>query len=508
MNAPTKEALALLKAQDDRAVLERLREISGVKEDADFESKHPRSVRGRFDSKVVASKEVHRRQLNAIIHSIPPQFTKGLQIKVGATINGDAEYSPGRGIVLKAELLDTHRFSDYNAGIEYQKANPKARVSIAHTIGRTYGIDSKGDIGEEYAKHVVVHEVGHYVNDQLSESQLSFATKAFKNVSTPTVLAYHAYISDRQLGGTSNPIVERKLKREQFAEAFRQFILEGKYKKEFAALKPERRVATESFEESKHRRDREGKFAEKGGAGSSKVNPKVLAWAQKKWGSRKASDGSSIAQNFAEWFGDSKVVDKDGNPLVVYHGSRNVEPITAFRDSQGGSWFGAGVYLTTSPEQASLYAVHGDRSLNPDTAEAPGVIPVYVSLRRAFVMDDTSVEKESLRDITRALKENHSASMAKQFSDWSAKENRSGWDVWNFLESKQFNGATWTGGFARDVLAESGFDGLFAKHGDPAFDEIAHGADHVVAFNPAQIKSAIGNRGTFSRKSAKITEGL
>jgi len=26
---------------------------------------------------------------------------------------------------------------------------------------------------------------------------------------------------------------------------------------------------------------------------------------------------------FRDWFGDSKVVDKDSNPLVVYHGTRS-----------------------------------------------------------------------------------------------------------------------------------------------------------------------------------------
>jgi len=47
----------------------------------------------------------------------------------------------------------------------------------------------------------------------------------------------------------------------------------------------------------------------------------VADWAKDKWGDKTAPDGSLIWQNFTQWFGDSAVVDKDGKPLVVYHGA-------------------------------------------------------------------------------------------------------------------------------------------------------------------------------------------
>lgn len=44
------------------------------------------------------------------------------------------------------------------------------------------------------------------------------------------------------------------------------------------------------------------------------------------------------SQSFKEWFGNSKVVDSAGNPLMVYHGSRNTK-IKSFKPNVDGIWF-------------------------------------------------------------------------------------------------------------------------------------------------------------------------
>lgn len=54
---------------------------------------------------------------------------------------------------------------------------------------------------------------------------------------------------------------------------------------------------------------------------TQKANPAVLAWAQKKFGTLVASNGKSVFDNFLRWFGLSKVVDEQGIPLEVYHGT-------------------------------------------------------------------------------------------------------------------------------------------------------------------------------------------
>ena len=78
---------------------------------------------------------------------------------------------------------------------------------------------------------------------------------------------------------------------------------------------------------------------------------------------------------FKAWFGDSKVVDADGNPLVVYHGSG--ADIEAFDISSSKS--GDGIYFTPMPEFASRYAeAGGKRGGNAN------VYPVYLSIQNPF----------------------------------------------------------------------------------------------------------------------------
>jgi 16S rRNA G966 N2-methylase RsmD len=59
-------------------------------------------------------------------------------------------------------------------------------------------------------------------------------------------------------------------------------------------------------------------------------------------------------KNFAEWFSDSKVVDTEGNPLVVYHGSTNKD-LTSFKKGKRGN-LGSGIYFTNNESYAQDYA--------------------------------------------------------------------------------------------------------------------------------------------------------
>ena len=65
-------------------------------------------------------------------------------------------------------------------------------------------------------------------------------------------------------------------------------------------------------------------------------------------------------KNFWEWFGDSKVVDIDGRPLVVYHGSST--SFDVFRPSksvgnQGETDQIEGMYFTDNREGASFFSL-------------------------------------------------------------------------------------------------------------------------------------------------------
>lgn len=81
---------------------------------------------------------------------------------------------------------------------------------------------------------------------------------------------------------------------------------------------------------------------------------------------------------FDAWFGDSKVVDAEGKPLVVYHGS--AADFSVFKPRAGR--YGTGVYFWESPERASEYAnlamTEGPRGDRRKAGGSPTVYPVYI----------------------------------------------------------------------------------------------------------------------------------
>lgn len=82
------------------------------------------------------------------------------------------------------------------------------------------------------------------------------------------------------------------------------------------------------------------------------------------------------SEAFTNWFGDSKVVDTEGKPLQVYHGTK--ADIEAFVPSRGGE-YGSGIYLTADEGAAGMYA---------DRAGGEGgqnVMPVYVQMRNPYM---------------------------------------------------------------------------------------------------------------------------
>lgn len=70
------------------------------------------------------------------------------------------------------------------------------------------------------------------------------------------------------------------------------------------------------------------------------------------------SEGNAIAktkeaiEHFYKWFGDSKVVDEEGRPLVVYHGSVNTFEIFDKGKASPEGDMGAGFYFTSNEEDA------------------------------------------------------------------------------------------------------------------------------------------------------------
>ena len=107
------------------------------------------------------------------------------------------------------------------------------------------------------------------------------------------------------------------------------------------------------------------------------------------------SNGERIAQsepalrNFYKWFGDSKVVDKQGRPLVVYHGTSSEFDTFNIAESgknTGTAIYGKGFYFTTNKEIATRWgAKHGE----------PIVMPVYIKLENPNLVEQLKYPKDS-----------------------------------------------------------------------------------------------------------------
>lgn len=180
---------------------------------------------------------------------------------------------------------------------------------------------------------------------------------------------------------------------------------------------------------------------------------------------------------FKNWFGDSKVVDEAGKPLVVYHGSPTASSIKAFdpdRTGRDAGFYGQGHYFSADQEVADSY------TYDEETDTAGSVVPAYISLKKPFMWDATSPE-------TRADTSKRLAALGVK----RAPEDITGADsdsLANSDERRKFNTAA----------RAAGYDGVIVKS---AYGEGT--PKEIVAFEPTQIKSAF-NGGNFDPNNPDI----
>lgn len=160
--------------------------------------------------------------------------------------------------------------------------------------------------------------------------------------------------------------------------------------------------------------------------------------------SAKSGSAKTDTPEFKAWFGDSKVVDAAGKPLVVYHGTD-----ADFKAFSGGATI-KGIFHTDSPSDAGRFA---------GTGEGANVQASYVSIKNPKVYDETG-------------------------------------KVFDFKRVNSFV-----------VRARSaGHDGVIVRNVRNFPD--AKPSTTYISFTSNQVKSATGNRGTFDPKSPKINESI
>jgi len=179
---------------------------------------------------------------------------------------------------------------------------------------------------------------------------------------------------------------------------------------------------------------------------------------------------------FKAWFGDSKVVDADGKPLTVYHGTRSPQDFNTFRTDSGHN-YGPGAYFTPEARRASGYA--GDQ-------EGSRVYSTYVKVEKPYIVQSDA----TIQDLGYKLRQDsaNDVLIQKLLQKYNSTDK-------NILGNAEVGNA-W--------LREQGYDGIIKQRNRYTENGYVPEVVEVVAFNPEQVKSATANKGTFSPLSKDI----
>jgi hypothetical protein len=194
---------------------------------------------------------------------------------------------------------------------------------------------------------------------------------------------------------------------------------------------------------------------------------------------------------FREWFGGSKVVDAKGAPLVTYHGTPR--DFDAFQD--GGTWQGFGFHFGTSVAANEVL----EQGRNSQKLGAHRIIPVYLSIQNPLKFDSSYDRgRHDPMDIYKMVMRKAEEEGVPGVTESEINDH--------YDDNHQFEGFRFIdleGQELRDLLrrwlGSMGYDGIeYVNLGEDA------GSTSWIAFEPTQIKSAIGNCGDFSPENPDI----
>lgn len=213
----------------------------------------------------------------------------------------------------------------------------------------------------------------------------------------------------------------------------------------------------------------------------------------------------SLAQtetpDFKAWFGESKVVDAHGKPLVVYHGTiGDIQQFDASRrgESTGVESAGMGFFFTADVRKAESYGEYAATDAKiaallreAEAAERRGDWDTYDAKVQEYEALDASFNEPQGRFGGQNIVPVYLA-MRNPLRVDAKGENAIGFDIPSVLRRAN----------------RGKYDGVIIENLDDAAGLADRPATHYVVFEPTQIKSAIGNRGTFDPTNPDITFSL
>ena len=180
----------------------------------------------------------------------------------------------------------------------------------------------------------------------------------------------------------------------------------------------------------------------------------------------------------------SKIVNADGSPKVMYHGSQAQFSSFDRKKARSSGTYGKGFYFTDSTSHAGTYG---------------NLYEVYLSIKNPVEHGKGTVTKDQVRKFLEAVAENEDYSI----------ENYGTYDIDKILKGVM-GGLSKADTFRviQDISVTAIGDmveavELFNDVNGTTYDGIV-AATETVAFDPTQIKSATDNVGTFDKKNTNI----
>jgi hypothetical protein len=243
-------------------------------------------------------------------------------------------------------------------------------------------------------------------------------------------------------------------------------------------------------------------LSERGLDPASMTNDEIAAALDDADGQAFNQDGTlkTDTPEFKAWFGDSNVVDADGKPLVVYHGTRANNEIVQFDQEvadKTGRWTndsdaGMGFHFTNNEEVAEGYGRVGAYYLsieNPRRISASDVRNSQVEWLKALKAEKDNLD--SLFDVDEAQEKR--LDEINGTIDYIEAVN-----AFDMPRSGFYNHGL---SLLIEEAKADGKDGVFFIRDDDEF--YSESPVEYIAFDPTQIKS-VNNRGTFDANDPRI----
>lgn len=211
---------------------------------------------------------------------------------------------------------------------------------------------------------------------------------------------------------------------------------------------------------------------------------------------------------FKKWFKSSKIVDKEGNPLVVYHGTKSdFHTFDYSKVGQSGRSEGQGFYFTTDKEIADGYSTDGK------------MVQAYISMQKPLKFDAKPFNRIQLSKLIKQITVQEKSEGIEPRDGFLSNYGDIQYDGLNSVINSAIDGLIddesaldQLGGLVgggvsvktvnNAVTKALGYDGIIS---DGFGGGGQRGGTIIIPFHPNQIKS-INNSGNFDANNPNINE--